>query len=434
MEQPLVSCIMPTADRHQFIPYAIDYFLHQNYPNTELIILDTGKTSCADLVPVDSRIRYQYTNTLMALGDKRNLCCGEARGHIIVHWDDDDWYAEDWIANQVKALVSHPGVEITGLRNIDFFSALTNERWEFNDTDDDNPWVYGATLAYWKSFWEQNPFRIMNAGEDLHFVKSPGAVIYPHRYVKGYLGIIHEQNKSIRLYENPKEKLEQSKWVAMIEGPQIYHDKEKIIYPVNAPLVSCIMPTANRQDFIPAAIQNFQKQDYPNIELIIIDDGVKSIRRLIPDDPRIKYYYSGSAKSVGEKRNIACSKASGEYIVHWDDDDWYAGDWISHQVNALTESGADISGINQVQFFSPSSNKYWMTHNYNSKSPWLTGATLIYRRSYWQQHPFKDLQVGEDNEYVRSNGARIFAHDYFQGFIATSHQDNTNVKFMNMPK
>lgn len=424
---------MPTADRPQFIPYAIDYFLHQDYPNTELIILDSGKTSCAELVPTNPCIRYHYVNRLIALGEKRNLCCTEADGQIIVHWDDDDWYAADWISYQVNTLVTHPGVDITGLRDLYFFSSKTNERWEYHDDDDNNPWIYGATLAYWKSFWQKNPFRQMNAGEDIYFVNSPGTVIYPHHYIEGYLGIIHDHNKSVRLFEDPKEKLQQSKWVTMLESPQKRSDAQKIIYDQDTPMVSCIMPTANRRHFILNAIENYRKQDYPNTELIIIDDGDESVKGLIPDDPSIKYYYTQPLGTLGHKRNIACSKASGEYIVHWDDDDWYAEDWISYQVKAMVESGADICGINQVQFFSPASNKYWMTHNYNSKSPWLTGASLIYRKDYWRQHPFKNLEVGEDNDYVRNHGAIIFAHDYFQGFIATSHDDNTNIKFLKIP-
>jgi hypothetical protein len=39
------------------------------------------------------------------------------------------------------------------------------------------------------------------------------------------------------------------------------------------PLVSCIMPTNNRRTFVPKAIEFFLRQDYPNRQLIIIDDG-----------------------------------------------------------------------------------------------------------------------------------------------------------------
>ena len=50
LSQPLVSCVMPTADRRRFVPQAIGYFLAQDYPNRELVIVDDGKESVEDLV------------------------------------------------------------------------------------------------------------------------------------------------------------------------------------------------------------------------------------------------------------------------------------------------------------------------------------------------------------------------------------------------
>ena len=54
------------------------------------------------------------------------------------------------------------------------------------------------------------------------------------------------------------------------------------------PLVSCIMPTYNRREFVPRAIRYFLRQDYANKELIIIDDGTDAIKDLVSDDERIR--------------------------------------------------------------------------------------------------------------------------------------------------
>jgi glycosyltransferase involved in cell wall biosynthesis len=428
MRLPFVSCIMPTANRQHFIPYAIDYFLNQNYQNTELIILDDGIKPAHSFISDNPRIQYRYSRTKKSIGSKRNLCCEEAKGDIIVHWDDDDWYAHDWISKQVTALITS-GADITGLSNINYFSTVLNKKWKYRNTNPDNPWIYGATFAYWKSFWTSHRFKEMQAGEDNDFIWSSKATIYEHDYTEGYLGIVHTENIGIELYEDPREKIQITKWIKEINTSVTTEEVSKQISFLNTPLVTCIMPTANRPQFVPLAINNFLTQDYPNAELIIIDDGKEPIENLIPDDPRIHYFYFEPLGSIGTKRNIACEIANGELITHWDDDDWYAKDWISHQVRAIIDSKADISGIDQVQFYSPSLNSYWMTKNGNSKRPWLTGASLIYRKSFWQKYPFRDLQVGEDDDYVRNSGAKIFAHDYFQGFIATLHATNTSIKF-----
>ena len=39
------------------------------------------------------------------------------------------------------------------------------------------------------------------------------------------------------------------------------------------PEVTCICPTANRQDLISVAIQSFLSQTYTDSELLIVDDG-----------------------------------------------------------------------------------------------------------------------------------------------------------------
>ncbi|WP_442587807.1 glycosyltransferase family 2 protein [Pedobacter sp. AW31-3R] len=194
------------------------------------------------------------------------------------------------------------------------------------------------------------------------------------------------------------------------------------------PLISCIMPTANRSKFIPQAIEYFLNQDYKNAELIIIDDGRVSVKNLVPDHPRIHYFYSAPLGTIGIKRNVACEKANGELIMHWDDDDYYAPNWISSMTTAFLTSGADIAGLNRVLFFSPITNQTFMYEDTDEDKPWLCGATMTFRRSFWEKHPFADLQVGEDYDFVWNTGAKVFALDYLEGFVAILHPHNTSIK------
>lgn len=208
---------------------------------------------------------------------------------------------------------------------------------------------------------------------------------------------------------------------------------------MNQPLVSCIMPTANRQKYIPFALSHFLGQDYPNAELVIIDDGKESIAPLLPEDSRIKYFYTEPLGTIGIKRNFACSKTKGEIIMHWDDDDWYAADWISRQVNYLFSSGADICGVEHIHFFSPVTDTLWVGTALNRNNPsspeqWLAGATLAYWKTFWAEHPFIDSQTGEDDNFIKTPGAKVFAHEYIDGFVAVLHPRNTTVKYFENPR
>lgn len=203
---------------------------------------------------------------------------------------------------------------------------------------------------------------------------------------------------------------------------------------MSKPKVSCIMLTANRPNFVELSVGYFLNSDYRDAELVIIDDGKESVKHLLPDHRRIKYFFTEPLGSIGVKRNYACEKAEGEIIMHWDDDDYYPYDWMTRQVKALEESKADIVGLNQILFYSPLMNKFWNYDNKETDPPWLSGATMAYRKSFWEKHPFKDLQIGEDYDYIWNTGATIYAHDYPNGFIATLHNGNTTLKPFENPK
>lgn len=207
---------------------------------------------------------------------------------------------------------------------------------------------------------------------------------------------------------------------------------------MNSPLVSCIMPTANREKFIPFAIAYFFNQNYRNKELVIIDDGKESVAHLIPKHPSIRYFYTDPIGTIGLKRNYACEKARGEIIIHMDDDDWYAQDWIRQQVDCLLNSGADMCGLQHIHYYSIIMDKlYTVIRQYEDGSDpkdWVAGGTLAYWKSFWEKHPFKDLQKGEDDDFIQKSGARLFVHDYRDGFVALLHPYNTVIRSFENPK
>ena len=198
------------------------------------------------------------------------------------------------------------------------------------------------------------------------------------------------------------------------------------------PLVSCIMPTANREKYIPFAVKYFLEQDYPNKELVVIDDGEHSIATLIPEDNRIKYFYMDPIGSIGLKRNYACGKAKGEIIIHWDDDDWHARDWLSAEVHFLSTSKADICGMQHIHYYSAINNRFITVTRQYAGIPnpmnWVHGATMAYWKSFWKEHQFKDLHKGEDDDFIQSSGAKLFIHDYRDGFVCILHPHNTIIR------
>lgn len=190
--------------------------------------------------------------------------------------------------------------------------------------------------------------------------------------------------------------------------------------------VTCIMPTANRREFVPAAIRLFLAQDYEEKELVIVDDGTDRVEDVVPEHPRIRYLALPQRARLGTKRNLACEAAQGEIIVHWDDDDWHAPCRVSLQVEALEQGEFDLCGLERAFFVNGQTSQAWEYVHPPSTVPWVCGATLCYRKSFWSTHRFADVAVGEDSRFVFSNrGARIGALEQNGFFVARIHERNT---------
>lgn len=198
------------------------------------------------------------------------------------------------------------------------------------------------------------------------------------------------------------------------------------------PLVSCIMPTYNRREFVPHAIRYFLHQDFAKKELIIIDDGSDTVKDLVPDDERIRYLRPDKKHTIGAKRNLACKEAAGDIIVHWDDDDWMAPHRITYQVENLLKEQADVCGLDQLYFYDPLRHKAWHYAYPKEWKPWLAGGTLCYKKNFWHRNPFPDINVGEDARFVWSNlSKKITALRDSTFYVALIHEGNTSPKQSN---
>lgn len=153
------------------MPYAISYFLQQDYEHKELVIVDDGTDPIEDLVPRDERIRYIRIKKLMTLGEKRNFCVRESRGDLIMHWDDDDWMAPNRISYQVTELLKNQA-EVCGLQKMFYYEISTGECWLYQYPKNAKPWLAGNSLLYTRGFWKRSPFPNRQVASDTQFIFS----------------------------------------------------------------------------------------------------------------------------------------------------------------------------------------------------------------------------------------------------------------------
>lgn len=105
----------------------------------------------------------------------------------------------------------------------------------------------------------------------------------------------------------------------------------------SGPLVTVLMPTCNRHQFLPAALDSVIRQDYADIEIFVMNDGGEDVSDIVESfrDPRIMYYNSKENRGKAYRLNEAISKSQGKYICYLDDDDIFYPHHVSTLVNAL---------------------------------------------------------------------------------------------------
>lgn len=168
------------------------------------------------------------------------------------------------------------------------------------------------------------------------------------------------------------------------------------------PLISCIMPTANRKDFLAQAIIYFQAQDYPNKELVIVEDGDEFNWEIALG---LNYHYIPGKYSIGWKRNFACEMARGAIFCHWDDDDYYGPHRLSLQAEPLLNRHADVTGFRMEALLDIDAGAVWTCSEEAHQALFPLGVrcgTLMYKSAYWRAGlRYQDSSAGEDVQFLR---------------------------------
>ncbi len=238
-------------------------------------------------------------------------------------------------------------------------------------------------------------------------------------------------------------------------------------HPTALAKVSVICPTFNRPERHANLYATFAHQTYENRELLVLDDSPEpspfftNLR-----DPRVKYQHLPKRTSIGFKRNFLANIASGEFIAHFDDDDYYAPTYLAEMIEKL--GSADLIKLSKWLAWRELDGTLWewdtrrfsqicYVINGNDRNSsildveklkesdaaftgqiagvveantWGYGFSYVYRKTLWQECPFEDLYGGEDYNFIckaRSlNKVMIHTPDLSYLVLHTLHPKSTS--------
>ncbi|CAD5982387.1 Glycosyltransferase AglG [Planktothrix tepida] len=158
MSQPLISAIICTHNREQYLGLAIDSLLQQDFPEFEVIVVDNASTDGTRQV-VEARLphaklRYIY-EPITGLSVARNTGAKIAQSPILAYLDDDAIATPQWLRVLYSAYENHPKLAIAG-------GKVTLI------------WPEGITSPLWLSDNLAGNLGVYNLGEQWVDIKNPG--------------------------------------------------------------------------------------------------------------------------------------------------------------------------------------------------------------------------------------------------------------------
>ncbi len=113
------------------------------------------------------------------------------------------------------------------------------------------------------------------------------------------------------------------------------------------PLISVILPIYNIEQYLPRCMESLEKQTYPNMEILMVDDGATDGCSALCDayaakDSRIIALHKENG-GLSDARNYGIEHATGEYITCIDPDDYVDDDYVEYLYNLIDKYGTGMA-------------------------------------------------------------------------------------------
>lgn len=189
------------------------------------------------------------------------------------------------------------------------------------------------------------------------------------------------------------------------------------------PLVSVIIPTLNRYDYLKDVLGDLEKQDYKNFEVIVVDQSAPYRKAFYENYTLDIQLFYQEERALWLARNEAIKKAKGDYILLFDDDSRVGLDWISNHLKCLDFFDADISSGVSLSVVGGEIPKNYAFFCYSSQLD--TGNVLL------KKDVFRDIGLFDQQfEKQRMGDGEFGLRAYLNGYknISNPHASRVHLK------
>ena len=201
------------------------------------------------------------------------------------------------------------------------------------------------------------------------------------------------------------------------------------------PTVTIVTPTKNRKLFTAMMIHQIEKLDYPRdkLEWIIIDDSdiledfeyiKECVESVLGRKLKVTCIHLEGKHTISEKRNLGAEKASGDYICHIDDDDYYFHNSLKTKIAFLENmAGKRCIGSTRLPVYNlvDGTSIIYETNQ-------LPEASMVYKKSFWEEKGFKEHLEGEGYPFTMGRREQCLDIPYLFSVVAVNHGKNVTGK------
>ena len=160
--------------------------------------------------------------------------------------------------------------------------------------------------------------------------------------------------------------------------------------------VSILILTCGRYPLLKLALQEINLQTYTDVEVVVVDDSAVLIdtielSSIVRTDYVFQHVRLESRYTIGEKRNIGVSAATGSIIAHWDDDDWYSPERIRLQARAMIIAHAQLSTLSYTYLLDVDNHNVYVPRRLS-----IFMGSLMYYKFVAGIYNFPNISLGED--------------------------------------
>lgn len=404
--EPLVSVIVSVYNADNYLAGCLEDLEAQTMADRiEIIVVDSGSSGNeADIVREfqhqHQNIRYLRTEQRESVYGAWNRAIEAARGRYITNANADDRHAADAIEKLAAVLDADPDIgvaygdcAVTRTPNSTLVDGDIVGRFRWPDFDrtrlfqvcyigpqpmwrrtlHEQYGLFDASLEcagdydFWLRVSDKTEFRHLPEVLGL-YLQSPGSI--EHRDP----GTAALESEAVRERHWPANQGQRPP----VEGNflELYVADAYVRQSDGWPLVSVVIPTRNRPAELSDALNSVLGQSYPNIEIVVVNDGGEDIRgaidRLSTTRP-VKHIINEVARGTSAARNIGLRNANGKYIAFLDDDDVFRPLHIATLVAELEADSRLVAAY---------SDGLQVNVDFATEPPQLTGQVVQYSEDF----------------------------------------------------